>query len=576
MRRLALLALPVLLLGCRSGREGSANTATEQRAAPEGEPALSAPALVTIDEEQEARIRLDATALRRIDVGPLPPGARFDEARREIVFRPDFTQSGRYTIDVTGYAGGPPATFVAKASIAVEVKDTLRPRAPEIMQTTEVPGFKRLVVRQITDTFLDAPGRAGRAFDAVVIVPAAATTARRAPVNVVLHGFNGGPNPGAASIDTFVIEPHDPDNTYWWGYGEGLPGAIGADAPNYTQRRVLHLLAWLLATFPEADPDRAFVSGGSMGGAGALTLGLLHARHFAGIEAGIAPTVPRNHRPSRVAQLSTWWGPPDGPTGAVWDRMDLTRALLEDAEARDQFAFTKHGKDDPIIHFGAVLTPSPLTRRSFYTTLEEQRIGHVSVWDEGAHGPPDPVLGDGWWDAGWSRIHDPRAYLARNLPFPAFTRSSANEDPGDGSGNGRLPFDPERGFAADVTVQGDTGWTGAIAGAFNRFLRWDSSAIVDTPDRLVLPLALADGPGDPAPRTGYPTKGDRRANDAAVRVDVTPRRTRTFRPSPGEVIRFRFGTRTGTVAAAADGSVTIDSIAVTPSWTPLELERDPP
>ncbi len=47
------------------------------------------------------------------------------------------------------------------------------------------------------------------------------------------------------------------------------------------------------------------------------------------------------------------------------------------------------------IHFGAVVTPSSLTQKSLYQALAAARPGHEAVWDEGAHGPADPVLGDG-------------------------------------------------------------------------------------------------------------------------------------------------------------------------------------
>ncbi|MBX3200742.1 MAG: hypothetical protein KF894_21575 [Labilithrix sp.] len=585
MIRRAGLLLALVIVACDSkaiadpaGAPPDAATAPQApapaTAPPLPEPSLEVPEAVTIDEETEGTIAIDARNLRRVDVGRLPPGARFDRAASAVVFRPDFTQSGTYTIQVTGHAAGRAAPL--ERTVTVEVRDAVSPPAPVVTATTTGEGWTRLTVRQTTDTFLDSAGRAGRTFDAVVVVPTAATAQSRAPVRVSLHGFGGAPSGTTTSTSAFVVAPHDPSNTYWWGYGEGMPAAIGGSVPAYTQRRVLHLLAWLLATYPGADPERVFTTGGSMGGAGALTLGLLHARHFAGVDATIAPTIPKNHRPSRVTQLATLWGTIDADVGGVWDRMDLTRALRDDPEARDQFVFTKHGKDDPTIHFGAVLTPSPLTKKSFYETLESEHIGHLAVWDEGAHGPEDPVMGERWWDSGWSRVTDAKAFLRRDLPFPAFSRSSANEDPGDGGGNGKVTFDPESGYAANVGVAGDTGWSGAVAGSLNRFLRWDATRFVDARDRLVMPLFLASGAGAPSPQAGYPTRGDQRSGDGAIEVHVTPRRATFFRPLPGETVRFRFGSRTGTVTAAADGSVTVPGVAVTSTETTLELERDPP
>jgi hypothetical protein len=103
---------------------------------------------------------------------------------------------------------------------------------------------------------------------------------------------------------------------------------------------VLRLLEWVLSTYPSADPERVYLEGISMGGAGAMTLGLLHARHFCHVQAFYGQAIPRNHRPSRLAQLSGLWGAPaagldDGEGLAAWDRMDLTRVIAELPEARD-------------------------------------------------------------------------------------------------------------------------------------------------------------------------------------------------------------------------------------------------
>jgi hypothetical protein len=78
-----------------------------------------------------------------------------------------------------------------------------------------------------------------------------------------------------------------------------------------------------------------------MGGAGALALGLLHARHFVGVRAAKAQPVPRAYWRWRLEQLSTLWGPPalelPGPEGlGTWSRLDLTRALRDEPEARSQ------------------------------------------------------------------------------------------------------------------------------------------------------------------------------------------------------------------------------------------------
>ncbi|MFW5739545.1 MAG: hypothetical protein ACOC1F_04190, partial [Myxococcota bacterium] len=337
---------------------------------------------------------------------------------------------------------------------------------------------------------------------------------------------------------------------------------------------------------PGADPERVYVVGGSMGGAGAATLGLLYARHFAFIESTIGQMVPRNHRPSRIGQLEGLWGATtdnlldgtslgDGDLLGVWDRQDLCRVLREVPEARDQFIFTKHGKDDSTIHFGAVTHDSPLTGRSFYEAAQDERIGHYTVWDEGGHGSEDPVMGAHWWDDDWSLLFDPTSYLRRDRPFPAFSAASHDWDPGDGSGNGLASWSDESGYATSVGVAGNTGWNGDIAGARNRFLRWDTNGIVDERDRLELPLFVMDGDGASPPQTGYPSRGDRFDRTWPVYVDVTPRRVRRFTCLAGEAIEWSFGEQSGTVTANADGSVTVPQLPLDVTKTTLVLTRAP-
>jgi hypothetical protein len=334
---------------------------------------------------------------------------------------------------------------------------------------------------------------------------------------------------------------------------------------------------WATREF-EGDSERTYVTGGSMGGAGATTLGLLYARHFCYVQALIGQTVPRNHRPSRLAQLTGLWGSPDenlkGPDAmSVWDRQDITRVLTDYPEARDQFVFTRHGKDDPLIHFGAVVTPSPLTKRSFYDTVQQERIGHYLVWDEGGHGSADPVMGSLWSDWNWPRVTHPQTFLRRDLPFPAFTESPANQQSGHGKGNGNVLWSDESGYAASVATAGDTGWDGDPVGAFNRFLRWDASLIVDARDQLQMPLRVIDGDGLVPPAPGYPTIGNKYDGPLPLIVNATIRRTQRFQTVVGDEVRWSFGALEGTAATNPDGSITVVGLPLTHAWATLVLDR---
>lgn len=499
----------------------------------------------------------------------LPPGASWDEGGRLLRFRPDFIQGGRgWTVTIVADDG----VHRSARAIAVEAIDSIRPPEPEIVGVENLSGYTRIALAQVTDDYLDSPGYAGREFQANVMVPDFADEAERFPVRIGLHGIGTASPPGTGSSQEFRIGPHDPDNTYWWGYDASLPDADpqGALVPDYTQRRVMQLLGWVLENYPQADPERVYVAGSSMGGAGAMTLGLWYARHFAYVSAQLGQAVPRNHRPARVAQLEGLWGPSDAPH---WDAIDLTRVLASSSEARGQYLFVRHGKDDPTIHFGAAVLASPATGERLYDALQLRGVGHLAVWDEGAHGPADPKLGGGWWDDGFSPISDEVTYLRRDRAFPGFSLSSADGDPGDGEGNGKQGWSVNAGYAGDVAVAGDTGWNGEIAGALNRFLRWDAGALVDTVDEFSLPLHVHDGEGSDAPAKGYPSRGDRFDGELPVVVDVTARRVQAFALRPGEVVAWRYGAQGGEASANAAGELTVPGLELGFEWQTLELRR---
>ena len=563
------------------GGEGESSGGSEGGRAPEPRsfeagnlpPVIGDPGPQSVEEDELLELEL---AVRDPDDDPLrvwalglPPGALWDEPARTLRFRPDFIQGDQaWTI-----------TFVAddgvrrsRRDVEVAVIDSIRPPEPEITDVDELASFTRLTLAQSTDDYLDSPGYAGRSFVAYVMIPKAATEAAPMPVRIGLHGLGVSDPSSSGSSSEFRISPHDPDNIYWWGYGAALPEGVpdGVDVPDYTQRRVLHLLGWVLENHPEADPERVYVSGSSMGGAGAMTLGLWYARHFAYVSASLGQAIPRNHRPSRLTQLQGLWGPSDGP---VWDATDLTRLLYISAEARDQYQFTRHGKDDPTIHFGAAVLPSPLTGQSLYDTLQLLGVGHLAVWDEGAHGPADPLLGSGWWDDSFTPMYDETTFLRRDLAFPAFSLSSADGDPGDGKGNGEQPWSDIKGFAGSVAVPGDTGWNGEVAGALNRFLRWDAGATTDSLDRFSVPLRVHDGEGKDPPKAGYPSRGDRFDGELPVVVDVKPRRLQAFRLHPGETVGWSFNGVRGEAVADEEGEVTVPGVELDHEWRMLELMR---
>ena len=414
------------VIAVQRGEQRSAALTLDVRNTP---PRLHNPGPQTVAEETTLRLTLSADDFDgdrvRLFVRDLPPGATFHPATGVVEFTPDFIQGGeRFLLKATVDDG----TERVSELIPIAVTDTIHPPDPVISKVETFATFKRLTITQTTDSYLDSPGYAGRSFTAYVMVPLALAPAHPLPARISLHGFDGAPWQQGWEGE-LRIAPADPANTYWWGYSDTLPGAAaGGTVPEYTLRRVLHLLSFALRTMPGIDRERIYVEGASMGGAGAATLGLLYARHFCAVQATIAQAIPRNHRPSRVAQLAPLWGNPPAKGSVsdlqkgVWDRADLTRVLHDVEEARNQFIFFKHGKDDTTIHFGAVVIKSPLTDRTLYQALALEHVGHFVVWDEGGHGIVDPVLNDQWWERGWNPVFDDTSSLVP--PSGVFRRSA--------------------------------------------------------------------------------------------------------------------------------------------------------
>ena len=502
-----------------------------------------------INEGETLRWDLQLEEGKPTDIRGLPQGAFVDWKTGELVFQPDFIQGGKQW---TVHVGGKPA-------LAVRVLDSIQPPEPQIIGQESGKSFTRYIVEFTSDSFLDSPSRAGTNHRAVVTVP---TNPSPFPVRLHLHGF--GPMPSTldwGSGSEIIVHPQDLENTYWWGYEDpGAEGERASTAPPYTMRRALHLLDWTLRTFP-GDPERVHVQGRSMGGAGAGVIGSLAARHFSWVDSGVGQMIARNHRPERIEQLSGHWGSVEralpeetGSDVSVWDRMDLSRSLHEDIEAREQFFFLRHAKDDRIIHFGAVTHVSPITGESYYEALQSQRVGHFAVWDEGGHMTPDPLLGRHWWGHGWNPSQDDKSRLARNLAFPAFSQSGADADPGRGRSRDGRPWHHRAGYSGNPEVPGDTGWDGSPQGAFNRYLRWNSSDIVDEPQRFEITLGLGGASELPA--------------DGVV-TNVTPRRRQSFRPPPGTQLTYRYGDQSGFVAVNRLGEFTVPSLTLRTSWQRL-------
>lgn len=280
-------------------------------------------------------------------------------------------------------------------------------------------------------------------------------------------------------------------HSFWYGYNDAIydPEEMSeGTVVNYTERRLLWILDWVKRTY-QTDPDRTYAFGSSLGGCGGIAACLRHPEVFAGIRAHV-PIVAFDSGPGGNSEFRVEMecGGMDRMTDegmTVKERLDAIRFVREHAGDLP-FLVVSNGRQDTSIPWWK--------NPPFWRALQDGRHGFIAAWNDeshadcGAHLPPDIKA--------WNNL---KAFhhIALNKSYPAFSKSSRDENPGSGD-------------ARD----------GDLAGYINRGLTWDEP--VDESGRYeVVVRSLQDVGGLP------------------VTVDVTPRRLQAFRLTAGQQLRAR-------------------------------------
>ena len=175
----------------------------------------------TVDEGEALALSYTLSRPARLFAVGLPPGARWDEAAGTLSFTPDSIQGGRaWSVTLVATDG---VTQVER-EVTIEALDTITPPPPVVISAVTGAGWTRYLLSQTTDEWLDSPGNAGRSLSAILCVPTAATVDAPAPVQVGLHGIGASPS-AACSTSTVLLNPSDPDVSFWFGYATNLPAA---------------------------------------------------------------------------------------------------------------------------------------------------------------------------------------------------------------------------------------------------------------------------------------------------------------------------------------------------------------
>lgn len=319
-------------------------------------------------------------------------------------------------------------------------------------------------------------------------------------------------------------------NTWWYGYNENIAVSTRTErivVRDVTHRYLLALIQWA-QNWLGADPQQTYVSGGSMGGSGAVTLATKYPQIFAAAYAQVP------------VYAYTWEG------CSTSKSLTAARLVCNCGPLKDTPAFTADGKDflqamDNRLSIAATQDIPPIfatngrkdasipwnNNPSFYQAANAARQAFAVFWNDGDHGmsgqAPDDVKA-------WSQLIR-RYRLDRS--YPAFSNCSDARQFGNGA--------PEDG---DLT-----GW-------INRGFSWE--LLKDTPDSYAIAIKIA------YPELSYP-----------VQVDVTLRRRQAFKPAAGDKLLLKLGDKApAPYTMPADGLLTIPAVSITsPDGIVIELSR---
>lgn len=375
------------------------------------------------------------------------------------------------------------------------------------------------------------------------------------PVGEFTHLFFGNENMGwreglpfkfiiRVRKDCIVIEPYDrvwinrrfaPGDYYldyydgyrniesWW-YGSNnqinLPLSERKNdyMAHYTERWLLYIVDWVTEKY-EADPMKIYATGASMG-TGVLRLALHNPERFALVDA-LVPFFDLTFDDGKQSLKRRYiglWGTVDVKNedgGPISDRVNLVR-FMQRTKSDVPFLIIRVGRQDGSVYWRS--------KPAFFKALEDGRHGFLAGWDNGNHSTamrkPIPEFPN-FRDVSWYSKR-----FALDKSFPAINRCSLDSDYGNGDADDGDPV-----------------------GFLHRGIDWEVLEDAKTTYRIRFFCTIKDA--------SYP-----------VTFDMTPRRLRQFRVSPGEPVTAKTSdvrgddTRRLRADVDSEGLVTVESVSL--------------
>ena len=420
--------------------------------------------------------------------------------------------------------------------------------APVDVLTVSGNGGKGRIYTQFMDYSRWNPTFNGYAYNYAVALPVNYNPKKKYPLFIELHAYQEAHKYALESQygwEVIQLFPSDPGpaegarHSWWYGYATDHDYRTQGSSPssgyieNFTEQRVMRAIDQQAASL-SVDKNRIYGAGNSMGASGLLAMGIRYGSVITGIYAN-EPMTNYASSPQFAEELVQMWGAKSrnlpvvnrGPHSAgiqnvrvgVWDWMNHQQQLVARRGTNIAFLMTLHGKQDQIIDWQTQGKPfvQALTQANVGFTAKYEDVGHTWV---GFTSAIESLFGFGYDD------NFPYKYPL-DLSFPGLQQAS-------GSG----PVQPS-----------DSGQN-----AYNMNIEWATPhtrfgpGIVDKSRRYEITLRSLSG---------------------RQTADVTPRRTRNFKPAPGQKCQYQVKSAgsgeslgKGVVAADRDALVTIKNVSI--------------
>ncbi len=327
------------------------------------------------------------------------------------------------------------------------------------------------------------------------------------------------------SRDTIVKPNGSPMETYWFGYVCVPPWSKDNQprAYNFTEKRMLWVINWAIEKY-EADPNRVYAGGGSMGAWGSSTFAFRHPELFA----AIYPNRPRTQQHGQPSLVKAAAKPEtvlmdDGKT-TYFDRMDMVKFAAEHHEDMPFYAWCC-GRRDGFASFKEQI--------DLVKALTAGHHGFAFSWNDGTHSNGGEAMRK------VLKYYD-RDRFAKNKSYPAFGNSSIDDDFGHGE---VVDGKPAMGVK-----------DGQLEGGINLGFGWKD--VVDEAAKWSVTIS-------------------NELAKAEMTVDLTPRRCQAFKPGTGDKFKWTSSAGgNGEVAADQWGLVTVEKVKILPgAATTLTIEK---